>query len=216
MAHTPCRVCFSINKILFLPITPSLTDCFLRRVIKNLSFIKAKPGAWSQLKDHRSWNSAQLCGSLDGRGCGGKGPCIWMTESLHCYLKLSQHCLLVSYIPIQNKKFKNKQTKDHGFWTSLVVQWFRIHQRVQGMGSIPVLCLVSQSCPTLQSHGLWPSRLLCPWGFSRQEYWSGLPCPPWLWSLVPGSIVLAHGLGYSEACGIFPGSVSGPGKFHMP
>ena len=20
------------------------------------------------------------------------------------------------------------------------------------------------------------SRLLCPWGFSRQEYWSGLPC----------------------------------------
>ena len=23
-----------------------------------------------------------------------------------------------------------------------------------------------------------PTRLLCPWGFSRQEYWSGLPCPP--------------------------------------
>ena len=22
------------------------------------------------------------------------------------------------------------------------------------------------------------SRLFCPWGFSRQEYWSGLPCPP--------------------------------------
>jgi len=21
-------------------------------------------------------------------------------------------------------------------------------------------------------------QLLCPWGFSRQEYWSGLPCPP--------------------------------------
>ena len=27
-------------------------------------------------------------------------------------------------------------------------------------------------------HGLQPARLLCPWGFSRQEYWSGLPCPP--------------------------------------
>ena len=27
---------------------------------------------------------------------------------------------------------------------------------------------------------LWlqPTRLLCPWGFSRQEYWSGFPCPP--------------------------------------
>ena len=25
----------------------------------------------------------------------------------------------------------------------------------------------------------WPvSRLPCPWGFSRQEYYSGLPCPP--------------------------------------
>ena len=27
-------------------------------------------------------------------------------------------------------------------------------------------------------HGLQPARLLCPRGFSRQEYWSGLPCPP--------------------------------------
>ena len=24
---------------------------------------------------------------------------------------------------------------------------------------------------------LQPTRLLCPWGFSRQEYWSGLPFP---------------------------------------
>ena len=23
-----------------------------------------------------------------------------------------------------------------------------------------------------------PARLLYPWGFSRQEYWTGLPCPP--------------------------------------
>ena len=22
------------------------------------------------------------------------------------------------------------------------------------------------------------TRLLCPWGFSRQEYWSGVLCPP--------------------------------------
>ena len=29
---------------------------------------------------------------------------------------------------------------------------------------------------SLQSHGLQPTRLLCLWGFSRQEYWSGLPC----------------------------------------
>ena len=30
---------------------------------------------------------------------------------------------------------------------------------------------------SLQPHGLQPTRLLYPWGFSRQEYWSGLPCP---------------------------------------
>ena len=27
-------------------------------------------------------------------------------------------------------------------------------------------------------HGLQPARVLCPWGFSRQEHWGGLPCPP--------------------------------------
>ena len=38
--------------------------------------------------------------------------------------------------------------------------------------------LVAQSCLTLQPHGLQPIRHLCPCGFSRQEYWSGFPCPP--------------------------------------
>ena len=31
---------------------------------------------------------------------------------------------------------------------------------------------------SLRPHGLQPARLLCPWGFSRQEYSSGLPYPP--------------------------------------
>ena len=38
--------------------------------------------------------------------------------------------------------------------------------------------LLQSSLDSLQLHGLWPTRLLCPWGFSRQEYRSGLPCPP--------------------------------------
>ena len=25
---------------------------------------------------------------------------------------------------------------------------------------------------------IYPDNLLCPWGFSRQGYWSGWPCPP--------------------------------------
>ena len=48
-----------------------------------------------------------------------------------------------------------------------------------------VLCLVAQSCPTvcdptdcsLPVHG-GLHVVLCPCGFSRQEHWSGLPCPP--------------------------------------
>ena len=34
-----------------------------------------------------------------------------------------------------------------------------------------------QSCPTLQSPGLQPTRLLST-GFSRQGYLNGVPCPP--------------------------------------
>ena len=30
---------------------------------------------------------------------------------------------------------------------------------------------------SLQPYKLWPARLLYPWEFSRQKYWSGLPCP---------------------------------------
>ena len=40
-----------------------------------------------------------------------------------------------------------------------------------------VLCLVAQSCPTL-CDPMDPTRLLCSWGFFRQEYLGGLPCPP--------------------------------------
>ena len=31
---------------------------------------------------------------------------------------------------------------------------------------------------SLLLHRLQPARLFCPWGFSRQEHRSGLPCPP--------------------------------------
>ena len=39
---------------------------------------------------------------------------------------------------------------------------------------------------SLGCHGLQPTRTLCPSGFSRQEYWSGLPCPPPVDLLNPG------------------------------
>ena len=40
---------------------------------------------------------------------------------------------------------------------------------------------------SLEPHGLQPARLICPWGVSRQEYWSGLPCPPPGIFLIQGS-----------------------------
>jgi len=48
---------------------------------------------------------------------------------------------------------------------------------------LPPLCVhakLLQSCRTIcNPMNCSPvARLLCPWGFSRQEYWSGLPCSP--------------------------------------
>ena len=42
--------------------------------------------------------------------------------------------------------------------------------------SCVMLCLVTPLCPTsCNQHGLKPSRFLCPWRFSKQEYWSPPP-----------------------------------------
>ena len=60
-----------------------------------------------------------LCGSLDGTGVWERmDTCICMAESLCCPSDLSQHCLLTSYTPIQNKTFfKNKgQCPDSCTW----------------------------------------------------------------------------------------------------
>ena len=42
-----------------------------------------------------------------------------------------------------------------------------------------VCCVLRHSVMSnsMRPHALQPSRLLCLWGFPRQEYWSGLPCP---------------------------------------
>ena len=40
------------------------------------------------------------------------------------------------------------------------------------------LCLVAKSCPTVCEPLTVACQAPCPWGFSRQEYFSGWPCPP--------------------------------------
>ena len=54
-----------------------------------------------------------------------------------------------------------------------------------GLWSFDVCAVLSHSVVfnSLQPHRLQPTRLLCLWGFSRQEYWSGLLCPP------PGDLI---------------------------
>ena len=44
---------------------------------------------------------------------------------------------------------------------------------------------------SLRPHGLQPTRLLCPWGFSRPESWSGLPFPS---PLFPFGVAYYHPL----------------------
>ena len=84
---------------------------------------------------------------------------------------------------------------------------------------------------SLKLHGVQPARLLCPWGFSRQEYWSGLPClPPGdlpnpgieprypalqtdsLPSEPPGKPVFTYSIYNSRDLGLIPGSGRCPGE----
>ena len=52
-------------------------------------------------------------------------------------------------------------------------------QKAKRQKIISISCVFSHSVMSnsLGPHKLQPTRLLCPWGFSRQEHWSGLPCP---------------------------------------
>ena len=56
---------------------------------------------------------------------------------------------------------------------------FLLYLRRNFFSETPVLCCAkSLSCVWLFATP-WTiaTRLLCPWGFSRQAYWSGYPCP---------------------------------------
>ena len=66
---------------------------------------------WVTKKDLRTAKEphSELCGSLDGRGVWGRrDACIGMTASLCCPSEAIM-TLLISYTPIQNKKFKKNQ-----------------------------------------------------------------------------------------------------------
>ena len=62
----------------------------------------------------------------------------------------------------------------------LNLQWEFEHRSLWCQVISPPTCLrqvTSVVSDSWELRGLQPARLLCPWGFSRQEYWSGLPFP---------------------------------------
>ena len=65
-----------------------------------------------------------------------------------------------------------------------------------------MLCAVLSRSVTSDSVTPWtvPTRLLCPWGFSRQDYWSGLPCP------LPGDLLTP---GIEPRCSASPALAGG-------
>ena len=72
-----------------------------------------------------------------------------------------------------------KREYDITLWTIMILKSFSALDNFSHEPLSIHVCLVTQLCPALYSpHGLQHTRLLCPWGFSRQEYQSGLPCPP--------------------------------------
>ena len=77
----------------------------------------------------------------------------------------------------------HKRAEDSSFWFLLNFCWsivdlqYCISLRCTAKWFIYVLsCSIMSN--SLWPHGLQPTRLLCPWGFSRHEYESGLPCSP--------------------------------------
>ena len=85
--------------------------------------------------------------------------------------------------------FKDKNGKNIYFFVLFTSRWHPelIKYGLRGLLETPsvsqfkgcvCVCLVTVMSDSLPRYGLQHARLLCPQGFSRQEYWSGLPCPP--------------------------------------
>ena len=85
-------------------------------------------------------------------------------------IKLFLNCLIE-----QNYKY-SKNPQKHAA-TNKVKFTMSDRQPSVTRGAVQCLCLVAVSY-SLPPPGLQPTRLLCPRGFFRLEYWRELPCPP--------------------------------------
>ena len=98
---------------------------------------------------------------------------------LFCYKYVSSHYIFF-FMPLDDRLDQQIQRDcDQTIFKHLEItleqrQFFKVFLVVR-VNHVLSGSVVSDS---LQLHGLQPARLLCPWGFSKKEYWSQLPCPP--------------------------------------
>ena len=136
--------------------------------IENPNVISRRPGNWSE-----TWLKTQMVSIFQT----WTGPLIKLI--LHCcvtcidsYHMLSLSLLLQLECPFSPQLFQ-------------ILLYFRLTPSMVSM-TLPTsselflvcICAVLSrfSCVRLFGlYGPWPTRLLCPWEFSRQEYWNGLP-----------------------------------------
>ena len=116
-------------------------------------------GLWSRgsvvVAHGLSWSAA--CGLFPDQG-SNPCPLPWLTDSYLLYhqdspVRTSLITHLVSLLII-------------GLFRCFMSSWFSLVLSHSVMST------------SLRPHRLQPTRLLRPWRFSRQEYWSGLPRPP--------------------------------------
>ena len=95
------------------------------------------------------------------------------TERLHFHFSLS--CIgegngnSLQYSCLENPR-------DRGAWWASVYRVTQSQTWLMGLSSSSSNHSIMSN--SLRSHGQQSAKLLCPWTFSRQEYWSGLPFPP--------------------------------------
>ena len=128
-----------------------------------------------------SWN---FLGKQTGVNCRFLVQVIFLTQGSNlCLLQWQAGSLSVS---LQGSPYRK--------WGIgiLVGQWWNSRNETIILVSVnqymPSCSVMSNS---LQLHRLQLTRFLCPWGFSRQKYRSGLPCPPPPLSLI-SIILLLH------------------------
>ena len=122
-----------------------------------------------------SWCSQEYqVPSLGPHGLGGAG---WSLSSFTFFLALIQPCNLFSLLSglteLSSSSRASAQAKD----VSPLDCSHTSNHPPPGVCAVLSWSVMSDS---LQTHGLLCklTKLLCPWGFFWQEYWSGLPCPP--------------------------------------